>query len=162
MNYKIIPMDAGHLQDIAEIERECFSDPWTEPMLAEELTNDCASYVVAEDEAGKVLGYAGLHVVLDEGYITNIAVREDCRKQGVARELLKVFERFGQAHLAFLTLEVRESNTVAIGFYLNHGFVQVGRRRQYYTSPKEDAILMTLEFQKEPGEADGLVGETSR
>jgi ribosomal-protein-alanine N-acetyltransferase len=154
MNYKMIPMDRSHLPDIAEIEKECFSDPWNVSMLAEELTNDCASYLVAEDDTGRVLGYAGLHVVLDEGYITNIAVRSDCRRQGIAAALLGVFERFGQVHLAFLTLEVRASNQVAIDFYLNHGFAQVGRRKDYYTAPKEDAILMTLEFEHDTQTAD--------
>ncbi|MBP1737433.1 MAG: ribosomal-protein-alanine acetyltransferase [Oscillospiraceae bacterium] len=155
---RVIPMEACHLEAIADIERESFSDPWTVPMLAEELHNDCASYLVAEDESGRVLGYAGLHVVVDEGYITNIAVRGDCRRQGVAGALLGVFERFGKAHLSFLTLEVRESNTVAIGFYLDHGFVQVGRRKGYYSTPREDAILMTLEFQTETAQAGASGG----
>ena len=102
---------------------------------------------MAEGEDGTVLGYAGLHVAVDEGYIDNIAVREEYRRQGVGEALLDVFLRFGREKLAFLTLEVRPSNTPAIQFYMKHGFAQVGRRKNYYTAPTEDAILMTLEFE---------------
>ena len=146
MNYKLVPMDKSHLTAIAEIEKECFSTPWTVPMLEEELNNLCASFIVAEGEDGTVLGYAGLHVAVDEGYIDNIAVREDYRRQGVGEALLGAFMRFGKEKLAFLTLEVRPSNDSAIQFYMKHGFVQVGRRKNYYSAPREDAILMTLEF----------------
>lgn len=146
MNYRLVPMDKSHLTQIAEIEKECFSSPWTVPMLEEELNNLCASFIVAQGEDGAVLGYAGLHVAVDEGYIDNIAVREDYRRQGVGQALLGAFMRFGQEKLAFLTLEVRPSNEPAIQFYMKHGFVQVGRRKNYYTAPREDAILMTLEF----------------
>ena len=150
-NYKLVPMDRSHIKEIAQLERECFSDPWSEASLEEELYNPLASFIVAQDseEEGNVLGYAGLHAVLDEGYIDNIAVREDYRGQGIADDLLDVFVRFGQAHLAFLTLEVRPSNQAAIQLYYKHGFAQVGRRKDYYKQPKEDAIIMTLEFGEE-------------
>ena len=146
MNYKLVPMDRSHLAAIAEIERSAFSQPWSENMLAEELYNDNASFIVAQGEDGAVLGYAGLHAVLDEGYIDNVAVAEPYRRMGVADALLDTFQRFGAAHLAFLTLEVRASNRPAIDLYLKHGFAQVGRRKNYYQAPVEDAILMTLEF----------------
>ena len=146
MNYKLVPMDKSHLQGVADIEKECFSTPWTVPMLEEELNNLCACFIVAEGEDGCVLGYAGLHVAVDEGYIDNIAVREEYRRQGVGEALLGAFIRFGREKLAFLTLEVRPSNAPAIQFYMKHGFAQVGRRKNYYSAPREDAILMTLEF----------------
>lgn len=146
MTYRLVPMDRSHLREIADLERLCFSTPWTENMLAEELYNDAASYIVAEGEDGQVLGYAGLHVVLDEGYIDNVAVLPTCRRQGIAGKLLDVFCRFGQEHLAFLTLEVRESNTAAIALYERAGFVQAGRRKDYYQAPKEDALLLTRNF----------------
>ena len=95
---------------------------------------------------GEVLGYAGLHVVLDEGYIDNVAVRPSCRRQGIADRLLDVFCRFGQAKLAFLTLEVRPSNTAAVALYEKHGFQEAGRRKDYYENPKEDALLLTRQF----------------
>ena len=147
MNYTIVPMDRGHIGQIAALERQCFSAPWSEEMLAEELYNPQASFLVAQRADGEVLGYAGLHVVLDEGYIANVAVRPDCRQQGIASALLDVFLRFSRANaLAFLTLEVRASNDPAIQLYMKHGFAQVGRRKNYYTKPDEDAILMTLDF----------------
>lgn len=146
MNYKLVPMDRSHLAGVAELERMCFSAPWSEAMLEEELYNDTASFIVAEGEDGQVLGYAGLHVILDEGYIDNVAVRPVCRRQGIADRLLDVFCRFGQANLAFLTLEVRPSNTAAVALYEKHGFHEAGRRKDYYENPKEDALLLTREF----------------
>ena len=152
MNYHLTTMTAEHILQIAQLERECFSSPWSEEMLAQELYNDNASYVVAQGEDGTVLGYAGLQVVLDEGYIDNVAVRPDCRRQGIASALLGAFERFAQAHLAFLTLEVRASNTPAIALYEAHGFVREGVRKNYYTNPREDAVIMTRRFE---GNGDG-------
>ena len=106
---------------------------------------------MALDDNDKVAGYAGLQAVLDEGYITNVAVRPDCRKQGVAGKLLQVFLDFAQAnHLAFLTLEVRPSNTAAVALYEKHGFQEAGRRKNYYEAPQEDALLLTKEFRHDP------------
>lgn len=146
INYQLVPMDRSHLKEIAALERQCFSTPWTEEMLAEELYNDTASYIVAQGPGGRVLGYAGLHVVLDEGYIDNVAVRPQFRRQGIAQKLLETFCRFGQAHLSFLTLEVRASNEAAMALYEKNGFLPVGRRKDYYQEPKEDAILLTRGF----------------
>lgn len=146
MNYKLTPMTAEHIPQIAALERAYFSHPWSEDMLREELWNDAAVIVAAEGDDGTVLGYAGLQTVLDEGYINNVAVDPRFRRQGVANELIAAFVRFGKAKLAFLTLEVRASNAPAITLYEKHGFHEVGRRKDYYDDPKEDAILMTLEF----------------
>lgn len=146
MSVKIAPMDRSHLEQIAAIERACFSMPWSEAMLAEELYNDTASFLVAQEDDGTVLGYAGLHAVLDEGYIDNVAVREDCRRQGIARRLVEVYCRFAQANLAFLSLEVRASNEGAIALYTSLGFLQEGRRPGYYDRPREDALIMTRRF----------------
>lgn len=146
MYYEIVPMDRSHISQIAALERECFSTPWTEAMLEEALFNPQASFIVAEDGEGNILGYAGLHAVLDEGYIDNVAVAPDARRHGVASALLDVFCRFGAANLAFLTLEVRKSNAPAIALYEKHGFAAVGRRKNYYDAPREDAVLMTLTF----------------
>ena len=148
MEYNIVPMDRSHIPQIAALERECFSTPWSEAMLTEVLFDAQASFIVAESEDGGVLGYAGLQVVLDEGYIDNIAVDPNARRHGVADELLDVFCRFGEANLAFLTLEVRESNAPAIALYRKHGFEEAGRRKGYYTKPTEDAVIMTRYFQK--------------
>ena len=147
MNYAVVPMTYDHVPQAAELERLCFPDPWSERMLREHLDNQCAAALVALGEDGTVLGYAGLLVVLDEGYITNVAVRPEYRRQGVAKKLLQVFLDFAQAHrLAFLTLEVRASNYGAIALYGSRGFRSAGRRKNYYEHPREDAIIMTKEF----------------
>ena len=135
MYYQIVPMDRSHIEQIARLEQACFSSPWTENMLADALFDTQASFIVAEDEEGNVLGYAGLHVIVDEGYN--------------ASALLDVFCRFGEVNLAFLTLEVRASNQAAIALYEKHGFTQAGLRKNYYDKPREDAVLMTRYFEKQ-------------
>ena len=147
MHVRIVPMTVDHLDEVAELERLCFSVPWSRNMLAEELDNALSAMLVALDDQGRVAGYAGLQVILDEGYITNVAVRPDCRRQGVAGQILQVFLDFAQAQgLAFLTLEVRASNQAAILLYGSRGFRGMGRRKNYYEHPREDAIIMTKEF----------------
>lgn len=149
MTYDIIPMTSAHLDQVAEMEKLCFSDPWSRRMLSEHLENECAATLVAITPSGTILGYAGLLVVLDEGYITNVAVLPEYRRQGIAGELLGVFRRFAEGNkLAFLTLEVRESNTAARALYAKYGYKEVGVRKNYYDHPKENAILMTLEFEQ--------------
>ena len=151
MGIKIVPMDASHLDGIAAIEKMCFSMPWSRNMLEEELYNDCAAYLVAEDDKGVVLGYAGIQIILDEGYITNVAVLPELRRGHIASQLLKVFFDFAEANdLSFITLEVRPTNEAAIALYEKFGFVEVGRRKNYYEKPKEDALIMTKYF-KEAG-----------
>ena len=147
MTYTVIPMTYDHVPQAAELERLCFSDPWSERMLREHLDNQCAAAIAAVGEDGTLLGYAGLLVVLDEGYITNVAVRPAYRRQGIASDLLGVFERFARGHqLAFLTLEVRASNAAAIALYEKMGYARVGVRKNYYEHPREDAVIMTREF----------------
>ena len=148
---KIVPMAAEHLNRLEQLERMCFSRPWSKKMLAEELDNQCAAFLVAvEPETEKAVGYAGLLVVADEGYITNVAVAPSCRRQGVAAQLLQVFDNFAKGnHLAFLTLEVRPSNAAAIALYEGFGFREVGRRRNYYDLPKEDALILTKYYTEE-------------
>lgn len=150
MSVKIVPMTADHLEELEKLERICFSRPWSRKMLAEELENQCAAFLVAEDSvSGRVLGYAGLMVVADEGYITNVAVFPEYRRQGIAAQILQVFLQFAAAnHLAFLTLEVRPSNTAAIALYESFGFTERGRRRNYYDLPKEDALILTRDFEE--------------
>lgn len=147
MKVRIVPMNGDHLDEVAELERVCFPDPWSRNMLKEELENDLAAFLVALDEEGAVAGYAGLQVVLDEGYILNVAVRPDCRRRGVAGRLLQVFLDFARGNrLAFLTLEVRASNYPAIALYGSRGFRGAGRRKNYYEHPREDAVIMTLDL----------------
>ena len=148
MRYDLVPMDRSHLEGVLAIERTCFERPWSEQTFADALYNDALSLIVAQGEDGTVLGYAELSVILDEGCLEKIAVDPKFRRQRVAEELLSVFLRFGRANLAFLTLEVRESNAPAIALYEKLGFRQVGRRKNYYAEVHEDAILMTVEFDR--------------
>jgi len=162
MHVTVVPMTAEHLDQAVELERLCFNAPWSRAMLAEELENDCSALLAAVDDGGRLVGYAGLQVVLDEGYIMNVAVRSDCRRNGIAEKLLRVFLDFAQAHaLAFLTLEVRASNQPAILLYSKLGFRGAGRRRNYYEHPREDAIIMTREFEHGTENADGTTAEDS-
>ena len=149
-NIKIVPMNADHLEELEKLERICFSRPWSRKMLAEELENQCAAFLVAQDSiTQQVMGYAGLLVMADEGYITNVAVFPEFRRQGVAAKLIAVFENFARGNkLAFLTLEVRPSNTAAIALYKGFGFEQVGRRKNYYDLPKEDALILTKTYEE--------------
>ncbi|MBQ9165393.1 MAG: ribosomal protein S18-alanine N-acetyltransferase [Oscillospiraceae bacterium] len=150
MPYKLVPMDRELIPQIAELERLSFSVPWTEEMLLEELESMTSSVIVAVDKDGHVLGYASLTVVLDEGYINNIAVQRKYRRMGLGSDLLGVFIRFAKAqNLSFLTLEVRDTNLAARSLYSKFGFREVGRRKNYYDQPREDAILMTKFFKEE-------------
>ena len=151
MHYRVVPMNGDHLDEIERLERLCFSRPWNRRMLAEELENQCAAFLVAEEaDTGAVLGYAGLLVVADEGYITNVAVFPEYRRCGIAAQILEVYLNFARANdLAFLTLEVRPTNTAAIALDQRFGFEEVGRRRNYYDLPKEDALILTHYFDKE-------------
>ena len=117
MHVRVVPMTADHLDEVAELERICFSVPWSRNMLAEELDNLLSAFLVALDDNDKVVGYAGVQVVLDEGYITNVAVRPECRRQGIAAKLLQVFLDFAKANsLAFLTLDARQEARMGDGF----------------------------------------------
>ena len=148
MKVNILPMNADHLEELEKLERICFSRPWSKKMLAEELENQCAAFLVAEEPlTHKVVGYAGLMVMADEGYITNVAVFPEYRRRGIAAQIIKVFCDFAQGnHLAFLTLEVRPSNAAAISLYNSFGFEEVGRRKNYYDLPREDALILTRNF----------------
>ena len=148
MHVNIVPMTADHLGELERLEKICFSRPWSRKMLGEELDNECAAFLVAEDPVTKeVVGYAGLLVMADEGYITNVAVFPEYRRRGVAGQIIQVFDNFARGNrLAFLTLEVRPSNAAAIALYKGFGFEEVGRRRNYYDLPKEDALILTKEY----------------
>lgn len=142
----IVPMAERHLAVLAEIEKACFHAPWSESMLREELGKGI--FLVAERD-GQAVGYVGCQTVLDEGYITNVAVSPDARRQGIARALIaKLTDEARAAGLAFVTLEARASNAPAIALYEGAGFGRVGVRKNFYTAPTEDAVLMTL-FLKE-------------
>ncbi len=147
MKYQLVPMDKSHLAQVAELDKAYFSRPWSQDSWENELYNTTVSLVVAETEEGYVLGYGVLGVILDEGCLEKLAVREECRRQGVAQAILGSYLRYGEENLAFITLEVREDNAPAIALYAKNGFTEVGRRKNYYSEVRKDAILMTREFQ---------------
>lgn len=148
MQYEIVQANPEMIPQIAAIEKETFSDPWSEHSLTTCLPDDRHYFFVAMDAEGHVLGYISFMSVLDEGYINNVAVREDARHAGIGSELVSECVRRGRERkLSFLTLEVRASNDPAIALYEKHGFAEVGRRPGYYEKPREDAILMTLFFE---------------
>lgn len=125
---------------IAALEEECFSEPWPEDMIGRLREN--FTVALAEET---VAGYLVLSTVLDEGNIDNVAVSPAYRRRGIADALVEnAVARGRESGLAVLMLEVRASNIPAIRLYEKHGFVTVGRRKNYYTKPREDAILMTL------------------
>ena len=129
MNYRLIPMERAHLPQAAELERQCFSDPWTEAQLAGELDNELLSLSAAVGEDGTVLGYAEVRVLLDEGTLARIAVAPRYRRQGIAEALLDAYIPYGRELLAFLTLEVRAGNAPAIALYEKLGFEKEGLLR---------------------------------
>lgn len=142
----VVPMEERHLDTLAEIEKACFHTPWSADMLREELGKGI--FLVAEQD-GAVAGYVGCQTVLDEGYITNVAVSPDCRRQGIGRALVGALASHARGQgLSFVTLEVRASNAPALALYEGAGFRRVGVRKNFYTAPAEDAVLMTL-FLKE-------------
>lgn len=143
---EIVRMDAGHISAVAELERLCFSQPWSEKSLAEELDNPNAAFFTALRD-GKVAGYAGMHCVCGEGYLDNVAVFPAFRRQGVAAALLAALENEArQRGGEFLSLEVRPSNRQAIALYKKLGFAEAGRRKDFYSGPREDALLLTKRF----------------
>ena len=137
-------MDAALLPQAAALERACFSHPWTEKALAEDLDNELLTLLAAVGEDGTLLGYGEVRTVLDEGTLERIAVAPQFRRHGAAEALLRRFLDDGRGKLAFLTLEVRAGNAPAIGLYEKLGFEVVGRRRNYYREEGEDALLMTV------------------
>lgn len=130
---------------IAEIEKERFSAPWSENSIKSAMDNNTVFFLAKKEN--KTLGYVGLSVVADEGYITNIATKKEAEKQGVATALLtKVCEYSLQKELAFFSLEVRKSNCGAINLYKRFLMEAVGERKNFYQNPKEDALIFTRRF----------------
>ena len=128
---------------LALLEKECFSCPWSEESFYECLNNE-RFYFIGLFESDELIGYGGLSTVLDEGDIANIAVRADRRGQGLGRTLLTALCGEAQKRgVVYLHLEVRESNAPARHLYESFGFQTDGMRKNYYTKPQENAVLMT-------------------
>ena len=142
MAFEILPMTEADIAQVAALERACFSDPWPESVLARELQNELSLWLVAK-QGGEVLGYVGSQSALDEADMMNLAVRESARRQGIAKALvLALCRKLSERSVQSLTLEVRDSNEPAIRLYEALGFLQVGKRPNYYFHPKEDARIL--------------------
>lgn len=138
----IVNMTADHVEAVAELERLCFRDPWSENSIASELNNQLALWLVAE-ENGRVAGYIGSQTVPDESDVMNVAVHPDFRRRGIAQALVMALcDALKKQGSVSLTLEVRASNEPAKALYEKLGFEQVGRRPNYYRNPKEDAYIL--------------------
>lgn len=145
-NITVRRMTEADISFVADIEEECFSSPWTEAGLRTELTNSQAHFYVLETE-GRVVAYMGVHIVLDECYIANVAVSAAFRRRGFAEMLVKNAMKLScENNCAFITLEVRKSNKGAISLYRKCGFEDVGERKNFYSDPTENALIMTKYF----------------
>ena len=136
-------MQVEDLTQVMELEESLFSVPWTKEVFFSFLMRDNTLFLVVE-ENGKILGYCGVLLVLDEGEITNVAVCRQRQREGIGQFLLSgLFLLLRERGIRVLHLEVRESNRTAIRLYERMGFQKDGLRRNYYTDPSEDAVLMT-------------------
>ena len=141
-------MERCHVPQVAALEKICFSDPWSEGSIASELENPLSRWLVAL-EGEQVLGYVGSQTVLDESDMMNLAVDPAFRRRGFARALVcALIEQLRKMGSRCLTLEVRASNESAQALYACLGFVQVGRRKNYYLNPREDALILRKEWEK--------------
>lgn len=131
---------------VAAIEKETFARPWSRESFRQEVTRNVAARYLVAEAGGKILGYAGAWIILDESHITNIAVSQEARGRGIGRklteELMRILSNLGAG---YATLEVRVSNERAQNLYKSLGFVSVGRRKRYYEDNNEDAYLMVCE-----------------
>lgn len=132
---------------VAELERLSFRKPWSEDSIRDSFNSASCRFYIAETDIA--VGYIGVSVAADEGYILNVAVHPGYRGQGIGKALVRfLIERYKDI-LCFLTLEVRPSNTTAVNLYKSLGFIKVGERKNYYSDPAENALLLTNFFDKE-------------
>ena len=139
-------MSQCHVAHVAQLEKICFSDPWSENSVASELKNPLSCWLVAEED-GEVAGYIGSQTVMGETDMMNVAVHPDYRRRGIGEKLVEALvEALKSRESHCLTLEVRASNAPAKALYEKLGFTQVGLRKNYYRNPKEDALILRKEF----------------
>ena len=143
---EIVRMSISDVPAVAELERKCFSDPWSERSVAAELENPLSLWFVAL--LGRtVVGYVGSQSVMEQADMMNIAVNPDYRRQGIAESLIeRLVAELKDKQVSSLTLEVRASNAPAIALYRKLGFIQVGKRPNYYRNPREDALILRKEW----------------
>ena len=142
-------MTMADVDGVAAVEAATFPTPWSRDAFASEMKNVAARYLVAEKE-GKVIGYAGAWIILDESHITNIAVLKEKRGQGIGRQLTHgLMQYLSNLGAAYATLEVRKSNEVAQNLYKSLGFIKLGVRKRYYEDNGEDALIMVCDHMPE-------------
>lgn len=152
MSLRIVPLEWPYLVGIHAIEQDSFSDPWSLGQFIEELGKSEADWLVALED-GVVVGYAGVLVMMDEAHVTNLAVAPAARGRGIGSALLaRALEAARARRARLVTLEVRENNVEAERLYRRHGFTAVGRRPRYYSDTGEDALIMTLDLEGDPGD----------
>ena len=143
----ITKMGVQHVAQVAALEKLCFSDPWSEKSVGSELENPLSLWLVAEEE-GAVWGYVGSQTVMGETDMMNVAVHPLRRNQGIATALIVgLVEELRRQGSHCLTLEVRASNETAIRVYERLGFTELGRRKNYYRNPREDALILRKEWE---------------
>lgn len=156
MDIVVCPMAESDLQEILAIEADSFPHPWSKTHFLDELNSPHSFPLVALDQDGAVIGYICPMFLLDEGHILDVAVRRDYRGHGVGKFLVeKVLGECRERGGAFVSLEVRPSNTAAISLYKRLGFVESGRRKRYYENG-EDAILMEFIFKNREENGDAV------
>ena len=147
--YTIRRMTEADVDGVAAVEAATFPTPWSRDAFASEMKNVAARYLVAEKD-GRVIGYAGAWIILDESHITNIAVLKEAREQGVGRALTHgLLQYLSNLGAAYATLEVRKSNEVAQNLYKSLGFIKLGVRKRYYEDNGEDALIMVCDHMPE-------------
>ena len=145
---EIVRLQKEHCEILAELEKLCFSHPWSQRAIEDEVHNSNAYFVTAVD-GDKILGYGGMHCTHQECYVDNIAVFGHHRKKGVGTAIVLALVHEAQRRGAeYISLEVRPSNRPAVGLYTKLGFLEEGRRRNFYNDPTEDALILTPAFPK--------------
>ena len=155
-------MTMADVDGVAAVEAATFPTPWSRDAFASEMNNVAARYLVAEKD-GRVIGFAGAWIILDESHITNIAVYKEERGQGIGRKLTEgLMQYLSNLGAAYATLEVRKSNEVAQNLYKSLGFIKLGVRKRYYEDNGEDALIMVCDHMPEADpdfEEEGTIHE---
>jgi ribosomal-protein-alanine N-acetyltransferase len=138
-------MTAEDIPAVVEIEKECFSLPWSEKSFAESIVREDTIFLVCEEKDGAIMGYIGMYLSFDEASITNVAVASQFRKRGCGKQLVIAAKTAAkEAGAESIFLEVRVSNVPAISLYKKQGFENLGIRKKFYEHPVEDAIIMKV------------------
>lgn len=144
-NFNIYNISSSYINQLVDLENECFSTPWSFQSFDESFNNPNYIFFAAKDTNNNIIGYIGLYHILKQGYITNIAVSKKHRGIGVGSELLKtLIDHSVKNHFLFLSLEVRKSNLPAINLYKKFDFLNMGIRKNFYQDPQEDALIFNL------------------